>query len=308
MSIPAPDLAAQLQVHLPPIFNQLARQINIAHITAQLGSVGHVTIGQVTVGNVTVGTLTLNNTTATLESANAYLQNVGMNLELQFTLNWSYNVGFWSGSGSDGLGSLWFSMNLGNVAVPSLGNIKLTIPEVSLKNMAVAVPPMSNLDLGGATFSGLNVTNTTAPTPGFTANCITLGAMTLAQLGMPAAACQQVTIDDFKPAQPITLPAATVGQISVPTTTVPNISSGSFAFDAQASSRGINADFGIFSIGISVTPIAHMSIGAMQLGNVNLSATVGGATINNIQVPIDVHNILLNTLKLNNVSIDTVKV
>src|ERR1700722_11479242 len=138
MSIPAPDLAAQLQVHLPPIFNQLARQINIAHITAQLGSVGHVTIGQVTVGNVTVGTLTLNNTTATLESANAYLQNVGMNLELQFTLNWSYNVGFWSGSGSDGLGSLWFSMNLGNVAVPSLGNIKLTIPEVSLKNMAVA--------------------------------------------------------------------------------------------------------------------------------------------------------------------------
>jgi hypothetical protein len=304
----AQDLAAQIQGPVLQALNAVARQINIAQIAAQLGSIGHLTVGQVSVGNVTVGTLTLNNISAKLQSAQASLQNVTMTLELQFTLNWSYNVGLWSGSGSDNLGSLSFSMNLGSVLVPSLANIDMTIPQATLRNLAVQVPPMSNLDLGSASFTGMSLTNTTAPTPGFSLSGLTLGALSLTQLGVPAAASQQATVADFKPNQSVTIPAASVGQVSVPATSVPDIVSGSFAFDAQASSQGVDANFGIFSIGIAVTPTAHMNVGSMRLSNVNLSATVGGAAIKSVQVPFEAHNILLNTLKMTNVTIDTVKV
>jgi hypothetical protein len=307
MATAAQELAPHLQGPLAGALNAVARQINIAQIAAQMGTVGHVTVGQVALGNVTIGTLTLNTTAATLESSQAQLMNVGMNLELQFTLNWSYNIAWFSGSGSDNLGSLWFSVNLGNVNVPSLGNIKLQIPKISLQNLAVQVPPISNLDLGGASFSGLAVTNTTAPSAGFTVGGLNLGSLSLSQLGVPAASSQQATIADFKPSAPVTIPAANLGQIAIPATSISDITSGTFAFDAQTSSRGITANFGIFSIGISVTPIAHMNVGSMQLSNVNLSASVQGATMNNVQIPLELHNVLLNTLKMSNVTIDTVK-
>jgi len=307
MATAAQELAAHIQGPLATALNAVARQINIAQIAAQMGTVGHVTVGQVAVGNVSIGTLTLSNTSATLESAQAVLQNVAMNLELQFTLTWSYNVLWWSGSGTDNLGSLWFQMNLGNVQVPSLANIELNIPKISAQNLTVQVPPVSNLDLGAASFSALALTNTTAPSAGFSLNGLTLGALSLTQLGVPAASSQQATIGDFKPAQPVVVPAANLGQVAIGATSIPDISSGGFNLDAQTSSRGINANFGIFSIGIAVTPIAHMNVGAMHLSNVNLSASVGGATINDVHIPLELHNVLLNTLKLSNVSIDTVK-
>jgi len=295
-----------LRQHLPQLFDALVKKVDIAQVLAASGTVGQVTVGQVTVGNVVVDSLTLHDTKANLKSGNAYLENVGMTIELRFKLHWWFDIGIYSDSGDDDLGSLWFSMNVGNVAVPSLANIQMTIPAVTVSNVAAQVNPLQNLDLGGASFAKLKVTKTSLPVAGFSLSGMGLGALKLSGLGVPAVACEQVSIDEFKPNQTVLLPGASVGNVAIPSTSIPDVQSGAFGLDAQASSRGLKVDFGIFGFTFLVTPVVHMSIGAMTLHDLGLSASVGGIDIKNVRVPLDVKGITLKTLKLDNLTVTDV--
>jgi hypothetical protein len=295
-----------LRQNLPQLFNALVKTINVEQILAESGTVGQVTVGQVAVGNVVVDSLTLHNTQANLKSGNAYLENVGITIELKFKLHWWYDIGIYSDSGDEDLGSLSFAMNVGNVAVPSLANIQMTIPAVTVNNVAAQVNPLQNLDLGGAAFNKLKVLKTTLPAAGFGLTGMALGSLGLSALGVPDVASEQASIDEFKPNQTVVLPGASLGSVSIPSTAIPDVQSGAFGLDAQASSRGIKVDFGIFGFTITVTPVVHMHIGAMTLHNLGLSAAVGSIDVQNIHVPLDVKGITLKTLKLHNLTVTDV--
>ena len=292
-----------LRQHLPQLFDALVKKINIDQIVAQSGTVGQVTVGEVSVGNVVVDSLTLHNTQANLKSGSAFLENVGMTIELRFKLHWWYDIGIYSDSGDENLGSLWFSMNVGNVAVPSLGNIQMTIPAVTVSNVAAQVNPLQNLDLGAAAFDKLKVTKTTLPAAGFGLTGMALGSLGLSGLGVPDVASEQATIDRFKPTQTVVLPGASLGSVSIPSTSIPDVKSGAFDLDAQASSRGLKVGFGIFGFTFWVTPVVHMQIGSMTLHDLNLSADVDSIDVQNIHVPLDVKGITLKTLKLHNLTV-----
>lgn len=299
----------QLREHLPQVFGAVSKQINLAQLSVKSGAVGHVTIGQVTVGDVVVGSMKLVNTSATLQSSQALLENVGINLELQFRLIWSYDLGiFGGGSGTENLGSMFFAMSVGNVFVPSLGAIQMNVPQVTVDNVAARVPPMSDLDLGSASFSQLNVTGTRLPTPGFALNGMSFGTFRLSDFEVPAATSDEVRIDQFRPDQDVVLPGASVGPVSIPSTSVPSVRSGSFNFDARTDRRSIGANFGLFGISIEVTPIAHMRVGAMTLAGLQLSATVGNIAVENVRIPVDVHGILLRNLTLASVTANDVTI
>lgn len=295
-----------LRQHLPQLFDALVKKINIEQILAESGTVGQVTVGQVAVGSVVVDSLTLHNTQAKLTSGNAFLQNVGMTLELHFKLHWWFDIGIYSDSGDEDLGSLGFSMNVGNVAVPSLGNIQMTIPSVTVSNVAAQVNPLQNLDLGGAAFSKLKVTKTTLPAAGFGLTGMALGSLGLSGLGVPDVASEQASIDGFKPNQTVVLPGASLGSVAIPSTAIPDVQSGTFGLDAQASSRGLKVDFGIFGFTFTVTPVVHLHVGAMTLHDLGLSASVDSIDVQNVHVPLDVKGITLKTLKLHNLTVTDV--
>ena len=295
-----------LRQHLPQLFDALVKKINVEQILAESGTVGQVTVGQVAVGNVVVDSLTLHNTQANLKSGNAYLENVGITIELKFKLHWWYDIGIYSDSGDENLGSLSFAMNVGNVAVPSLANIQMTIPSVTVNNVAAQVNPLQNLDLGGAAFNKLKVLKTTLPAAGFGLTGMALGSLGLSALGVPDVASEQASIDEFKPNQTVVLPGASLGSVSIPSTSIPDVQSGAFGLDAQASSRGIKVDFGIFGFTFTVTPVVHMHIGAMTLHDLGLSADVGSIDVQNIHVPLDVKGITLKTLKLHTLTVTDV--
>jgi hypothetical protein len=295
-----------LRQNLPQLFDALVKKINVAQILAQSGTVGNVTVGEVTVGNVVVDSLTLHNTQANLTSGNAYLENVAMTIELRFKLHWWFDIGIYSDSGDEDLGSLSFGMNVGNVAVPSLANIQMTIPTVTVNNVAAEVNALQNLDLGGASFSKLKVTKTTLPTAGFSLSGMALGGLNLSGLGVPSVASEQASIDEFKPNQTVVLPGASLDAVAIPSTSIPDVQSGAFGLDAQASSRGLKVDFGIFGFTFWVTPIVHMHVGAMTLHDLGLSANVGSIAVQNVHVPLDVKGITLKTLKLDNLTVTDV--
>lgn len=295
-----------LRQNLPQLFDALVKKINVEQIVAQSGTVGKVTVGQVAVGNVAVDSLTLHNTQANLKSGNAFLEDVGMTIELRFKLHWWYDIGIYDDSGDEDLGSMWFSMHVGNVAVPSLADIAMTIPQVTVNNVAAQVNPLQNLDLGAAAFNKLKVTKTTLPAAGFGLTGMALGSLGLSGLGVPDVESEQASIDGFKPTQTVVLPGASLGSVNIPSTSIPDVKSGAFDIDAQASSRGLEVPLGIFGFTFWVTPVVHMQIGSMTLHDLGLSANVGSIQVQNVRVPLDVKGITLKNLKLHNLTVTDV--
>lgn len=291
---------------LPEILSPLLKRVNIEELAVNSGTIGNISIDKVNIGTAKIDKVTLANTVATVKAGNVFLQNVRMNLELQFHLDWSYDVWFASDSGTVDLGSMGFSMTIGNVTVPALQDIHLNVPSVDIHNVTGSIPPINSLKLGDAGFTNLVAKKTTLPVAGFSLSGLGMGAFSLLTAQVPQTFTDEASIASFTPSGEIALPGFTLTALNVPQTTVPNATSGQFTFDARASDRSIGVDAGIFSITIRVTPIAHLAIGAMVLSNLSMAASVGSVVATDIRLPVTVKGIVLDNLTMTDVGIKNI--
>jgi hypothetical protein len=296
------EVLNEIREKIPGIFAALSRQIQLNELLATSGSAGEVSIDKVLLGDASIDNIRVSNAAATLHAGSAYLEGVSVNLELQFNVDWWYDIGIYDDDGTWSLGSMWIGLNVGNVTIPSLSDIKMNIPAVTVSNVRAQMPPINNLKLGSSSFTGLKVKGTALPVQGFVLNGLGLGALSLKNMIIPGVKSEQVRIDRFKPTQQIVLPGATVSNVDIPSTSVPAVASAPFGMDAVSQERSLSASAGVFGIKIRVRPIAHMHINAMRMQNLALSARVGSVAIENVRVPIDVQGIALQKLGLDQVT------
>jgi len=301
-------LPASLVEGLRPLLAALARKITIEELAVGSGLLQRVRIDQVQFGGATVDRLVIAGATAHLRSASAYLQNVNLNLELRLSLEWWYDLGIFGGdSGTESLGSLRFGLPVGNVLVPSLANLDLYIPSAAVTGLSASVPPLTNLELGPTQLAGVSASKTTLPSDGLAISGLGLGAVALDGITLPGASVRTADLEQLRPSEPIALPSVNLSNVSIPATSIPNIVGGAFAFDAQATSRGVSVDFGIFGLTFLVTPIAHLQVGALTLGGVNLSADVDSISLQGIRVPVDVRGVHIQGIQLNQITVEDIK-
>jgi hypothetical protein len=305
----APQIEDVLRNRLPGILAGLTHKINVGQLLASSGTIADIEIDKIVVGSATIGQLTLQGLALDIQSGSAFLQNVRTVLQLQCTLNWSYDIGIASDSGSDSLGSLSFPINIGNLQVPSLNNIPLSIPTFAASNISATIPPIAALDLGGGSFSGVTATNAALPTNGFQLTGLGLGSVSVSNVQVPNASVSKVSIQQFKPNANVVVPSVEVDQIHLPSAHASDIQTAApIGFDAVAAARGISANFGIFSLTLSVTPIAHINIGSLLLQGVSISGSVSKASVSNIGIPVDVRGINLKTITIEQIQVDNVTV
>lgn len=297
------NVESMLEAKLPGIFRQLGRQINISQLLVKSGLLRDLDIDKVILGQTHIDRLVLQGASALLHSANAFLKDVRISLELKITVDWFINLAVFSDSGTENLGSIFFNIPVGNIQIPSLSNIDLTIPTVTIENVSANITPIVNLDLNGGQFEKATATQTVIPSGGFQLNGLGLGNFTLSSLQVPGISTSEAKIQRFLPNNEIVLPGAQLSQLSVPSTTVNDIQSNNIAFDGVASRRGLGFDIGFLGVTVFVTPIAHMFVGSMLFQDVNLSATVNQARIENIKVPVDIRGITIKGVELVDVNV-----
>ena len=71
-----------------------------------------------------------------MHAGSAFLENVRILLELRLSVDWWYDIWVWDDHGTQGLGSLSFAIGIGNVAVPSLHDINLAVPQATVDGAA----------------------------------------------------------------------------------------------------------------------------------------------------------------------------
>jgi len=300
----AQELTAALQKSVGPILAQLFKKIKINQVRAESGSIADLDVDKVILGDATINKIILTGTAAKLKGAQAFLQNVRMVLQLKFTLQWKVDLG-WLGSwdGANDLGSLPFGMDLGNISIPSLANIDMNIPSMSVDNVKAQLSPINNLDLAGARIKKISAKETEIPADAFGLSGIGIGSASIKNLSVPKTATEAVSIEEFTPNAAVVLPGVELANVQIPSARLDNVSTGGFNFMAQASSRSIGADLGILAIKLIVTPIVHMDVGTMTIQDVVLAATANKLQVQDIQLPVTIRGINLKNMVLQTVDI-----
>jgi hypothetical protein len=303
---PTDVISGAILNRLPEILSPLLKRVNIEELAVNSGTIGNISIDKVNIGIAKIDKVTLANTVATVKAGSVFLQNVRMNLELQFHLDWWYDLWIASDSGTSDLGSMWFSMSIGNVAVPALQDIHMNIPSVEIHNVTGSIPPINSLKLGDAGFTSLVAKKTTLPVTGFSLSGLGMGVFSLSSAQVPQTFTDEASIASFTPSAEIALPGFTMTALNVPQTSIPNVTSDQFTLDARAGDRSIGVDAGIFGVTIRVTPIAHMAIGAMVMSNLSMSASVGSVVATDIRVPVNVKGIVLDNLTMTDIGVKNI--
>jgi hypothetical protein len=282
--------------------------IDVAQITVDSGQVGQIEIDKIAPGAAQVGGLSLTTTNLTIKSGTALLNGVRFVLQLEFTLDWWYNFGLVSGSGTDNLGSLFFPFNAGNVVVPALNNISLTVPNVAATNVTAGIAPILNLALGGAEFNGLLAATAALPSGGFQLGGLGLGPISIGSLQVPNATVGKVSIADFTPTGNIVIPSVQLNNIQLPSASAGDIeSTAPFAINnIQASAQGVSFNAGVFGFTLLVTPIINTNIDSLKLSGVSISGSVSKAQITNVSVPIVITGINLKTISIGAIDVTNI--
>jgi len=286
----------------------MTQTVNVAQVAATSGGVVDIKVGQIVLGGVTIGQLTLQNTSVDLTSGSAFLRNVRTVVHLEFVLDWWWDIGFASDSGSDDLGGISVPFNLGDVSIPSLNNIPLSIPSVVANNVTAAVAPITSVDLGGGSFTGLTAASIAVPQGGFTLTGLQVASVNLSSLEVPETGVGSVKVQDFHPNANVALPSVQLGPIVISSANAGNIATtNAIAFNGSASRQSLAPfSFGIFGGTLSVDPTFYVSIGSLLLNGVSLSVTVQQAILHALGVPVDVRDIELSTINVDHLVATTI--
>src|SRR6202035_308188 len=139
-------------------------------------------------------------------------------------------------SGTDPLGGLSVPFNLGDVSIPSLNNIPLSIPSIVANNVTAAVAPITSVDLGGGSFTGLTAASIAVPQGGFTLTGLQVASVNLSSVEIPETGVGSVKVQDFHPNANVALPSVQLGPIVISSADAGSISTtNAIAFNGSAS-------------------------------------------------------------------------
>jgi hypothetical protein len=301
----APEVQAALSTIAHGILTGVSQKFNIAEVDAASGSMVDLEIDKIVLGSASIGELTLQSTSIDLKSGSAFLKTVQVVLQLEFTFDWWVNIGFWSDSGSASLGSLNIPVDVGDISVPSLNNIPLTIASMTTTGaVTTTIAPLSNVDLGGGSFTGLTATKIAVPANGFQLTGLGVSGVSVASVQVPQTTVAKVTVQDFHPNANVVMPSVQLSNLNLPNAKAADIQTTSaINFDADATSRGLSLSLGVVGGTIWVTPIAHIGIASLLLQGVTVSATIPSATIQNLSVPVDVRGINVSSISVGQVNV-----
>jgi hypothetical protein len=284
-------------------------KIDIQQVSLAQAGIQSIEVGKFAVGPVKIGQLTLNNVSLGFSTGQAELTNVELEIKLQLALLWSVDIpmpwpfnNYTIASTTTDLGSLTFDLPVGNVNVPGMQQIMVSIAEAGMTNLQANGSPVSNLRLGAANATQVLMSSMTLPTGDFQLIGMGLSDAQLAGVSLPTGNIGSITIGEVK-GDALPLAQLVIAGLNLPKTAIANIVSGAISATATGDIEELDADLGVLTIGLQVTPSVTMRVGQLTLSGLTAGGTIGSAALNGVTIPYDIRD-----LTLTNVNLDTIQV
>jgi hypothetical protein len=290
-------------------------KIKVPTLNAQQANIQTIDIGQVVIGPITVGNLTLSNADFAMSAAQGVLTDVNVSISIHISVEWHVHVGLPDGipdidiGDTSDLGSIGFGpINIGNVVIPGLNNIKLHIPSLTAQNITSAPSSPVTIQLKKVTADNINAANFTLPSAGFSVTGMTLTSAQANGLAVPAANMDQATISHLH-GEPVQIPSFALGNLNMAAAQIPDISSSApLDIPANLPTQSPGFDAGILKLYLHLTPSALMHIDHLEITNAKASATVNNVVLNNVTLPYDVMNLKLSDIGINTLTIPSINI
>src|SRR6266516_138476 len=170
-------------------------QVNVPGLDVNQASLQTIDIGTAAIGPITVGSLVVSNTDLNMAVNNLLLQDVTVTMSIHFRFMWNIHIGMPDGSPDFppfGLPPL----AIGDVTIPGITNIHLSIPTITASTVSVNASPLP-LHLDNAIANQIHATNATLPVGGFSIAGLSLNSVDGTAIAVPDAHLDSATINHF---------------------------------------------------------------------------------------------------------------
>ena len=283
----------------------------IPQATIQKAGLNAISVGQVGVGPISIGQLVLTDLQVNTAADGAFLKNVVVTLTYTMSLDWHLHIELpghtIDDSGTEDLDSPQFIVGLGDIRIPGLQNIGISIDSLALNQVAATSNPVSNVTLGSALAEQIEAKNVLLPAHGFTLVGLGLGGLDIAGLGAPAASVDSVTIDRVH-AESTPFGQMTLANLALPSASVADITGDGVDVVGTPRPKAFHLDLGCLDLTLKVNPRAEAHIDQVVIQNVKANTSIGKLEFNNIQAPFELLNLTLSQIGIDTVSLPTVSV
>ncbi|MCB8978733.1 MAG: hypothetical protein H6657_15030 [Ardenticatenaceae bacterium] len=292
-----------VKAKFPGIFNTVTKRFNVAEVLSDSGAFQNLKMDQVNIGEAIIENLVIQGVDASVTSGDAYLENVRIVLELEVTLEWWIDIGFYEDTGSKRLDPRLFTLSIGNVDIDSLDEIEVNMPSIMIEDVQVDVPLISDMSLGTGNLSGMKINEIKIPNDGFQVSGALYQDFRLGSIQTPGLSAEKIRLDKLSLETEVVVPKGSLSNFELPTTPINNIKSGEIIIKDEANSKKIIAAFGVFGVVIGIKPIAQVLIDKLLIQDIELSARISDAEIEKLHLPLVLEGIELERVSLDDLSI-----
>lgn len=296
---------------LAELMNAAVRHAVVDRLGVASARVAALDVGRVEPGEASVEQVRLRGLRFRLRCGSAVLRNVRAIVELGFSAEWRYDLK-WLGSdgGVKSLGSKASTIELHDIRLPMLEDFVFELPEVALEGIAATLDPIEDLVLGATRVAGLELEGTRLPREGFAVSGLDLGPVELRGARVPGTATRALRVEEVAPEAPLRLPRLTLRDIELPTVAIPDAGSDGPVSVMDAALEAIAAPVfkigDLFKVKLVVTPVLHLSVGELVLGELEASAAVDTIDAEGIAAPLTLRDLAIDGLELDGLALDAV--
>jgi len=289
------------------------RRISLPKFLSVSGSANSITIDQIRLTNTEVDSVDVVDVNTELDTGTVLIENARAIVSLSLRFNFGIHIPLpWPIPDIDidssvSLGGITFPFDIGDINIPNLNNVDLEIPSATLQDIQASLAPINNLDLGGATFDGLELENTILPTAGFGLSGMSMGVFSLNSLTMPSITSASLSVDGFSLNDALQLPSLTIEGIQLPVVTAPRVTTTAPVVVPNVTSETQNIPLtgGILTSSIDISPTLTIAIDAMVIDDISAVSTIGRVDIRDLQSSVEVTGITANGLELTNIELES---
>lgn len=273
--------------------------------------VGAISVGQVGIGPIQIGHLVVSDFELNAAGDGALLRNFRVTITYAMSIEWRLRLevpgAVAEDSGTVDLGIQNFEVGFGDIKLPGLENLKISIDSLNVDNVAATAAPITNLQLGTAVAEQIKIKNLKLPTEGFTIAGLGIGALKVGGVGVPAANLDSFAIGRLR-GDAVPLGEMALANLSLPSASIADIASQGVDVSAVPRPKAFHIDLGCLDLTIKINPKAEAHIDQLLIHNVSASTSIGKIELRNVVAPYELLNLTLAQLGIETISVPQVTI
>lgn len=283
------------------IVASMLRRADIQTVKIDNANAANLTIDEVMLGASSIDRLTISDLKTLVKTGRVSLDNVIATVRLVISVDWQVNLIFTSPGDSFEVGSFGFDFNVGDVDIPALETLDISISEATANESVATVQPIADLTFNGGQIDDIEIMDIRLPSEGYGLDGIAFNTFNLSHIGVPDATVASVRIGSLNPNGQLTVPATEIRNIGIADVQVPAVRSRQAINvpDIQTPPRGITlVNIGLLRVRIIIAPTLDMNIGSLTLEDIEASSTISSVRLENMRFPLSVKGIELSDISI----------